>query len=395
MNPRFSKASRVLAVVGMTSLLLFAGCAEAPKAAPQKEAEIPVFPAAPETPRFYWERTIYSSADVLADAKDGSLRRMLTGEVRTGEGLGKPYGVAARNGRIYVGDTLNRVVVMYDLNAKKYTRIGVEDPGSLRMPFGLDLDDQDNLYVVDGTLKRVHVYDANGKFLRAMGQDIKWSRPAGLAIDSARKRLYVVDVGGVSSNDHMVRVLDLETGKHLSDIGTRGEGPGQFNLPRDAVVGKDGVLYVVDGGNFRVQSFDKDGKHLKTFGAIGRQSGQFSRPKEIAVDAKGNIYVVDSAFGNFQIFDPEGRLLLDVGARASADGPAKFMLPSGIAVDIDGRVYMVDQFFRKLEVFRPAELAATARYGQQAAPATAAASGTAAPVAATANAASSAPAAPR
>jgi hypothetical protein len=77
--------------------------------------------------------------------------------------------------------------------------------------------------------------------------------------------------------------------------------------------------------------------------------------------------VVDTAFGNFQIFDPEGRLLLDVGTRASTDGPAKFMLPSGIAVDLDGRIYMVDQFFRKVEVFRPAELAAGAAYGVAAA----------------------------
>ncbi|GAB3660435.1 6-bladed beta-propeller [Ramlibacter alkalitolerans] len=356
----------------MTSLLLLAGCAEAPKAQAQKEAEIPVFPAAPDTARFFWERSIYSSADVVADAKDGSLRRMLTGEVRTGEGLGKPYGVAARNGRIYVGDTLNRVVVMYDLNAKTYTRIGVEDPGSLRMPFGLDLDDQNNLYVVDGTLKRVQVYDAKGKFLRVMGQDIKWSRPAGLAIDNARKRLYVVDVGGVSSNDHLVRVLDLETGKHLSDIGTRGEGPGQFNLPRDAVVGADGLLYVVDGGNFRVQVFDADGKFVKTFGTIGRQSGQFARPKEIAADRDGNIYVIDTAFGNFQIFNPQGELLLNVGGRSNVDGPARFMLPSGIAVDSDGRIYVVDQYFKKVDVFRPAALPASAHYGPTAPAATAA-----------------------
>ena len=98
----------------------------------------------------------------------------------------------------------------------------------------------------------------------------------------------------------------------------------------------------------------------------GRQSGQFSRPKEIAADPQGNLYVVDTAFGNFQVFDPEGRLLLDVGARGSSDGPAKFMLPSGIAVDADARVYVVDQFFRKVEVFRPAGLPALARYGEPA-----------------------------
>jgi sugar lactone lactonase YvrE len=116
-------------------------------------------------------------------------------------------------------------------------------------------------------------------------------------------------------------------------------------------------LYVVDGGNFRVQIFQPDGRFVGTFGSIGRQGGQFSRPKEAATDAQGNVYIVDSAFGNFQIFTPEGELLLSVGSRAERDGMAKYMLPSGIALDGDGRVYIADQFFRKVDVYRPAGLA--------------------------------------
>lgn len=365
---RFSKASRVCAVLGMASLMLFAGCAEAPKA-PARKLEVPVYPPPPETARFVWERTLRSSADVVADDKDAALRRMVTGEVRTGQGLDKPYGVAARDGRLYVGDTVARNVVMFDLNAKRFSRIGVDDPGSLRMPFGLDLDAAGNLYVVDGTIKAVHVYDPAGKFLRKMGQDQKWNRPVGLAVDSQRKRLYVVDAGGVSTSDHRVSALDLDSGRLLFNFGKRGEGEGELNLPRDIAIGPDGTLYVVDGGNFRIQAFDSAGKFVRTIGGIGRRSGQFSRPKEIAVDPQGNLYVVDTAFGNFQIFNPEGALLLDVGNRGNSDEPARFMLPAGIAVDTDGRVYMVDQFFRKVEVFRPAQLPATARYGAPANPA--------------------------
>jgi DNA-binding beta-propeller fold protein YncE len=362
MNFRFSKASRACAVLGMAALLLFTGCAEAPKT-PVRKVEIPVYPPPPETPRFYYERTIRSSADVVADDKDGALRRALTGENRAGEGLDKPYGVAARGGRIYIGDTAGRNVAMFDLNTRKHKRIGVEEPGALRMPLGVDLDAAGNLYVLDATLKKIFMYDGDGKYLRTLAQDIKWSRPVGLTIDSARKRIYAVDAGGVDSIEHKVRVIDLDTGKALFDIGTRGDGPGELNLPRDVAIGADGLLYVVDGGNFRIQVFDKDGKFLKTFGGIGRRSGQFARPKEIAADSDGNLYIVDTAFANVQIFNPAGQLLLDVGGRGESDGPGKFMLPSGIAVDADGRIYMVDQFYRKLDVFRPARLPATARYG--------------------------------
>ena len=366
MNPRFSKASRILAVLGMASLMLFVGCAEAPKA-PARKAEVPVYPPPPDVPRFYYERTIRNTADVTADDKDGSLRRALTGENRSGEGLDKPYGIAARNGRIYLGDTAARSVMMFDLNAKTFKRIGTQDPGGIRMPLGIDLDAEGNLYVLDATLKKIFVYDPDGKYLRTIAQDVKWSRPVGLTVDSATNRIYAVDAGGVESLEHKVRVLDLQTGKPLLEIGSRGNGPGELNLPRDVAIGHDGLVYVVDGGNFRIQVFDKDGKFVKTFGGIGRRSGQFARPKEIAVDHAGNLYVVDTAFANVQIFNPEGQLLLDLAARGDNDGPGRFMLPSGVAVDSDGRVYLVDQFFRKMDVFRPASLPATARYGQPAA----------------------------
>jgi len=367
MKARFSKARLACAALGMAAALFVVGCAQAPLNETAKAPEIPVFPPPPEPARIIWERTLHSSADVVPDDSDGSLRRLVTGESRSGEGLNKPYGVAVRNGRVYVGDTVARHVVLFDLNAKKHKRIGADEPGGLRMPFGIDLDAAGNLYVLDGSVKLIQVYDGDGKFLRTLGKDIKWSRPVGLAIDPARKRLYVVDVGGVDSEEHKVRVLDLETGKLLFDIGKRGNGPGELNLPRDAAVGADGLLYVVDGGNFRVQVYDADGKFLKTFGGVGVRLGQFSRPKEIAADLEGRLYVVDTGFGNFQIFDREGVLLLNVGSRGDADAPAKFSLPSGIAVDVDGRIYMVDQFFRKVEVFRPAELPAGSPYGRSAA----------------------------
>jgi DNA-binding beta-propeller fold protein YncE len=372
LNRKFPKAQITWAAMAIA--LLVAGCAQAPTTTGGKAFETPVFPPPPEKPRIVWERTLHSSADVIPDDSDGALRRMVTGEVRSGEGLSKPYSVAVRRGKVYVGDTVARNVTVFDLANKKYSHIGTDDPGALRMPFGLDHDSQGNLYVLDGTLKRIHVYDPNGKYVRMMAQDLKWSRPAGLAVDDKRKRLYVVDAGGVDNENHLVRALDMETGKQLFEFGKRGSGNGEFNLPRDAVVGTDGLIYVVDGGNFRVQVFDSEGKFIKTFGAIGLRSGQFSRPKEIAADAHGNVYVVDTAFGNFQIFNGDGQLLLNVGSRGNSDAPAKFMLPSGIAVDVDGRIYMVDQFFRKVEVFRPAEVPATAPYGAPAASAAAAAS---------------------
>jgi DNA-binding beta-propeller fold protein YncE len=342
------------------ALLLAAGCAGGPQRA-ERQVEVSVFPPPPEQARFHYERTLYSSADVRPDDVS-SLQRAVTGEARSGEGLEKPYGVAARKGRIYVTDTVRRTVALFDIPGNRFTWIGEDGPGALRLPIGVDTDAQGNVYVADAAARRVVIYDASGKYLRELGGGDTFTRPTGVAVDAAATRLYVVDTGGVTRDTHRVRVFELPSGRHLHDIGKRGSGQGELNLPTDVVVAPDGGVYVVDSANFRVQMFDSDGRFVRVFGTIGRRSGQFARPKEIAIDGGGNLYIVDAAFGNFQIFDAEGRLLLDVGSRGTADAPAKYMLPAGIAVDEDGRVYVVDQFFRKVDVYRPAGLGAKEGY---------------------------------
>jgi len=356
-----TSAKILLAVVQVAGALLAAGCA-VQQAAPVV-VEKPVFPSPPDEPRFYYERSIYSSADVVKEEKGADLRRALTGESRAGEGMSKPYGVAVYHGRIFVSDTAARAVLVFDIPGQRFFKIGEDDNGRLSMPIGLDVDGKGNLYVVDASAKQIMVYDKDGKFQRALGNPKSFSRPSGIAVDEEGARVYVVDTGTVASEDHRVRVFDAQDGKHLLDIGKRGAEKGEFNLPRDVVIGQNGLIYVVDGGNFRVQAFKPDGTFVRSFGEVGRRSGQFSRPKEAAVDADGNVYVIDTAFGNYQIFNAEGQLLLGVGGRSERDGMAKYMLPAGIAIDGDGRVYVVDQFFRKVEIYRPAKLAANEGFG--------------------------------
>jgi DNA-binding beta-propeller fold protein YncE len=337
-------------------LALLAGCAS-PPSAPQAPARELVFPPAPDEPRFVFERSIRSSADILPNEKASELRRLVTGEEARGEPLAKPYAVAVAQGRIYVSDTVTRFVRLYDVPQGKQYRIGDDEgPGQLIKPIGLDVDAAGNLYVADIGAKAVVIYGPDRSYLRRIGGDKWFSRLASVTVDPQGQRVYAVDLGGVTSEQHRVRVFDAVSGEHLMDIGRRGNGPGEFNLPRDLAIGLHGRLYVVDGGNFRVSVFDKDGRYLHSFGSVGKQYGQFARPKEVAVDREGNVYVVDTAFGNFQIFNPDGELLLFVGERSERDAPAKYMLPSGIAVDEDGRVYVVDQWFRKIDVYRPAAL---------------------------------------
>jgi DNA-binding beta-propeller fold protein YncE len=344
--------------VVMTGLgLIVSGCAtEAPLSIPSQTAALH-FPPPPEVARFVFERTIHRGSDLAQERRGGGFRRAITGESAAGVELVKPFDVAVCEGTVYVSDTVARSVVVFDAVAGEVREIGRSEPGLIRKPLGLATDDLCNLYVADGTLRRVAIYDRDGQFLLALGGMDWFDRLSHVAVSGDGSRVYAVDTGGVGSESHWIRVFDTETGRHLRDIGSRGQGEAEFNLPRDITIGPGGTIYVVDGGNFRVQILSAEGAFIRQVGSLGRMYGQFARPKGIAVDADGNIYVSDAAHGNFQIFDEQGALLLFVGSRSETDGPAAYMLPAGIDVDDDGRVYVIDQYFRKVDVFRPAGLA--------------------------------------
>jgi DNA-binding beta-propeller fold protein YncE len=342
-------------------ILCLSGCAVEQK---KTDFKIPVFPPPPDEPRFYYEKTLSSSADVVPEDDDFSMKSMLTGVLRTGEGMSKPYDVSVYKGTIYVADPVERNILVFDKTGKRFFRIGNESPGLLRKPFGIDQDKDGNVYVIDAREKIAYIYDKEGKFKGNIGSKELFDRPTGIAVTEDGSRLFIVDTGGVSSTKHQVRVFDVKTKKHLFDIGKRGNKEGEFNLPKGATINPvNGLLYVVDSGNFRIQAFNtEDGAFVSTFGKIGRFPGTFARPKDISSDAEGNIYVTDAAFGNFQIFNTKGQLLLYVGNRSQSNVPAKFMLPSGIDVDEDGRVLMADQYFKKIEIYRPARLDTTQGY---------------------------------
>ena len=339
----------------VSALLLLFSC---PSVDRNVEFKPPVFPPPPEPPRFIWERLFLSSGDVKERTAMDKFRQFATGTASTSQGMSKPWGIAVYQGRIYVSDTVARLVVLFDVPGRDFKLIGSEGgPGQIVKPIGVAVSRTDGtVYVADITAQRIVVFDKDGNFLRAIGGSQLLRRPTGVAVSPDGLTLWVVDNGGVDTQEHHLYMFDAITGELLKTIGTRGKEEGEFNLPLQAATAPDGTVYVVDGGNFRVQAFNPDGTFKLAFGAIGRRSGQFSRPKGIGVGPDGNVYVMDSSFGNFQIFDPEGRLLLFIGQHSFKGMPANYVLPAGITVDEDGRVYTVDQFYRRVEVYRPADM---------------------------------------
>src|SRR5262245_36072853 len=206
-----------------------------------------------------------------------------------------------------------------------------------------------------------------GRFLLQIGQAGKvegsdskagLNRPAGMKVDPASNEIYVADGFG----NHRIVVFDAGAGGYKRHWGAYGEVPDdtglgpydpnappakQFRTVSGVSLSRDGLVYVCDRQNNRIQVFQKNGKFVKeafvskttlgegsvwdiafsrdspqrflyvadghdkkvlvllrdtlevvsSFGDGGRMPGQFYGVGSIAVDSKGNIYTGETYEG--------------------------------------------------------------------------------------------------
>jgi DNA-binding beta-propeller fold protein YncE len=104
------------------------------------------------------------------------------------------------------------------------------------------------------------------------------------------------------SGNHRVHVWHAD-GSFLRTFGSRGRGQDQFNSPEGVAVDTAGNVIVTDYGNHRVHVWRADGSFLRTFGSEGGGPAQFNSPTGVAVDAAtGHIIVVDSSNKRVQVW---------------------------------------------------------------------------------------------
>ena len=306
-----------------------------------------VWPLPPDQPRIRFV-TAYRGVDDFKQKNTSRWKSLLLGPEtdRRVTQLMKPYGVAvAKDGRVFVTDTVARRVFVFDPVAKSVKFVGENGTGKVVKPIGVAVDDAGMVFVADATLKRVFGYGPDGRMAIAIGHDGELQNPSGLAIDRQRQVLYVAD-----AKKHQVLCYSSADGSFLRTIGKRGVEPGEFNFPTNLSVDREGRLYVADTLNFRVQVFDASGAVVKSIGSQGDGPGHLNRAKGVGVDSEGHIYIADTSFNNFQIFDADGTILLFVGA--TGIGPGEFLLPAGLFVDDEDRIYIADQGNARVQVFQ-------------------------------------------
>jgi hypothetical protein len=97
--------------------------------------------------------------------------------------------------------------------------------------------------------------------------------------------------------------------------------------PNGVAVARDGSLFVMDRGNYRVVHLSATGQLLHAFGELGAEPGDIYSGWDIALDAAGNIYICnqtraeEGAFRSadgVKVFTAEGRFLQSIGEQTYA-----------------------------------------------------------------------------
>jgi DNA-binding beta-propeller fold protein YncE len=290
----------------------------------------------------YAENTVSLTADLIIDAASlGSTS------------MNAPRGMAfAPDGTFYVADSRNHRILHFKADGELLGEWGtfgdgvnLPNPmGTFNEPWGVAVGPDGTVYVSDTWNHRIQRFTASGKTIGMWGQygtgetpDAFWG-PRGVAVD-AQGRVYVADTG----NKRIV-VFDAN-GTFITQFGSAGLDPGQFDEPVGVAVAADGTVYVTDTWNQRIQAFvpSEDGMLFVPFlqWDVNAWYGQSLENKPlITVNAAGHIFVTDPEGFRILEFDADGNFVRtwgDYGIGASEIG-----LAGGVAVDAEGHIWVAD-----------------------------------------------------
>jgi DNA-binding beta-propeller fold protein YncE len=233
---------------------------------------------------------------------------------------------------------------MATVGSGKYTYTLIEDWAKLpagetfAMVSAMATDSQDRVYAFQRKDPPIVIFDREGKFLSSWGNGA-FLFAHGIFIDH--------DIVYLTDRDSSVCLVYTLDGKPIQMLGRHGvhsdtgcERPGDlvpraagpFNYPAELVPDPAGDLYVADGyRNARVHRFDPDGHLRFSWGEPGKTApGHFHLPHSLLV-YEGLVYVCDRENHRIQVFTPEGNHVTTW---------TDIQRPMDISVDKEGILYV-------------------------------------------------------
>ncbi len=199
------------------------------------------------------------------------------------------------------------------------------------------------------------------------------NQPSAVAVDP-QKRIWVLD--GVNS-----RLVGFSSkGKYLTQFGQKGSDPGEFKSPLGLTIDSEGLLYVADSKNHRIQILDEAGGFLSELYISPDKYGCLADPTDIVLDkGKQRVIIVDNDNHRLLIYRwkyklsdqkpvvsdekkaetaPEKEanaqameLISEIGGVGYEEG--NFRYPYSACIDTAGNIYVTDVINTRVQVFNP------------------------------------------
>jgi DNA-binding beta-propeller fold protein YncE len=138
-------------------------------------------------------------------------------------------------------------------------------------------------------------------------------------------------------------------GRLLFSWGEPGTDPGCFNIPHNIATDAEGLVYVADRENHRVQVFDDKGRYQSQLNNLHRACALYidrANGGRIFVGELPSHLPVNAAVPNIgarvSVLTLKGDLLARVGGKFQGEGPGEFTAPHGVVMDSHGDFYVAE-----------------------------------------------------
>ncbi|WP_367355927.1 YIP1 family protein [Mesotoga sp.] len=287
-----------------------------------------------------------------------------------------PEDLFIKDGKMYIADSGNARVVVFDLETEEISTVG---DFSLWRPTGVFVGDE-YIYVADPGTSEVVLFDKTGKEVGRIGRPKSFLfgefanyNPSKVVVDK-RGNLYIVSEGTFEG------VIQLDrNGEFLGYFGANRVGLGFLDrfidlfytseqkskllsrIPKpyeNIAIDDKGLIFTLtqnEWGN-AIKKHNTIGNNILSSSREGRMTDE-PNFTDIAITGDGRILALTET-GLIYEYDPEGNLVFSFGGRAiSSERYGLFSIASGIACDEEDRIYVLDGESGLVHVFNPTEYA--------------------------------------
>ncbi len=238
----------------------------------------------------------------------------------------------------------------FDLQGNFIRSFGAED--LFIRSHGLNIDEQDNLWVTDVNAHTVMKLNSDGEILFTLGttgESGVWDETTGshlfadpndIAFDSAGN-VYIAQGHGYTDIPPGVLKFSPE-GEFISQWGKRGNGPAEMRVAHSIVIDEDDKVYVADRENHRIQIFSTSGNHLESWEYNTLVCALY-------LHDDGFMYITTGFDGELAKLNMNGTVLGAIGRPGSGNG--EFGEGHDLVVDLEGNVYISDVINLRVQKF--------------------------------------------